>query len=158
MRWSDWLLVACAASLVVVGPIMALQEFAQARAAHAQFVVTGEVPPTDPSFRVVWRIPLTALVLVTGLAGTVALVRVMADPLVRSVTKRLVALLVLGMALVDVAYYVDGYLFLDAPYALRGATIVWLYPLAGLLLAGSVHRLAEIQSYFRPERGAQFRL
>lgn len=155
MRWSDWLLLACAGVLVVVGPAMAIQELAKAQEEKARFDLTGELTPVDASLRDGWRLPLTALVLVTGLVATFTLVRAVLDVGTRPLVGRLVALMLGGLALLYVTYYVDGAFFATQPYALRGTTIVWLYPVAGVLVGGSAWRLGEIATHFGARRAGK---
>lgn len=148
MRLPDWVLLVACALLMLAGPAMALQEWQAAEDARAIEEVTGRAPPQDAAFRAAWRLPLTALVFLVGAFGTWACIRTLGHALVRSVTRRLVALLLLGMTILDVAYVLDGSLFLDAPHALRALTLVWAYPLAGFLVAGSAHRLADVHARF----------
>ncbi|MFA5860747.1 MAG: hypothetical protein WDA16_03540 [Candidatus Thermoplasmatota archaeon] len=148
MRWHDWLLLVCAAALIMTGPVMSLQELAKAQEQKSEFSLTGTLPPVDGGFRDSWRVPLTILVLVSGLVGTLALVRVLLDAGVRVVARRLLVLLMLGLVTLYVTYYLDGLLFSRVEYGVRALTIVWFYPAAGLLIAGSVHRLAELVDHF----------
>lgn len=156
MRATDWALLVCCAALILAGPGMALQEATRAQEQKATYDITGQLPPVDASFRNAWRVPLTVLVVVTGVLATVTLLLVLVDASVRSVSGRLVALLLAGLALMYVTYYVDGLLFAQAAYAWRATTIVWLYPIAGVLVGGSTIRLAEIVETFggrRRDRG-----
>lgn len=159
MRWTDWILVACAISLVVLGPVMALQELAKLQDERATRVITGAIPPPDVAFRASWRLPLAILVIASAVSGIVALARALVEPGVRSVSWRVVALLAAGLALLAAAYWIDGALLSPAPYALRASVVSWLYPLAGILLAGSARRLAELQDHFGlGGRAAEFRI
>lgn len=135
------------AALVLAGPIMALQEWAahQEQAGLAQ--ITGERPPLDPAFRAPWRTGLLVAVIVAGVAGTLVAVRVAAQPKVRSVSGRLLWLLIGGMTLLDLAFLLDGRMR-DAAYAVRGTTTVWLYPIAGILMTGATVRLSELEDAF----------
>ena len=42
---------------------------------------------------------------------------------------------------------VDGVVLGALPYLVRGVTLVWLYPAAGVLVGGSTHRLAELEDH-----------
>lgn len=148
LRWHDWLLLLCSAALIVAGPVMSLQELSKAQDQKAALALTGTLPPVDGSFRLAWRVPLTVLVLVTGLVGTITLVRVMLDVGVRALARRLLVLLMLGLVTLYLTYYLDGLLFAGAEYGVRAVSIVWMYPAAGLLIGGSVHRLAELVDHF----------
>ena len=146
MRWPDWVLLLASAALMLAGPAMALEEWRaheDARAAEAL-----GVPAPDDGARAAWRMPLLALVLLVSALGTWSAGRVLARPVARGVSRRLVALLVAGMTVLDLAYLLDGTRLADAPPALRAATIVWAYPLAGFLVGGSAHRLAEVAERF----------
>jgi hypothetical protein len=158
MRWTDWILIVCALALVVVGPAMALQEFAQADQEKGSRELLGEITSVDTTHRAVWRLPLTILVIVTGLVGAVTAIRALIDPSVRGVSRRVMGLLLGGLALFDISYWIDGAVFAEAPYLARGTTIVWAYPIAGILIAGSTRRLAQLQDYFGLGRSAEFKL
>ena len=147
VRWPDWVLLLASAALMLAGPVMALEEWRAHEEAVAAEALTG-LPPADPGFRAAWRAPLLGLVLVVSLLGTWSVGRVLARPVARAVSRRLVALLLAGMTVLDVAYLLDGTRLADAPPALRAATIAWAYPLAGFLIGGSAHRLAEVAERF----------
>lgn len=140
--------MACAASLVAIGPAMALQELARAQEQEATQELTGHIPAVDGAFRALWRLPLTILVIVSGILGTFAAIRVLIDANVRRVARRVLIVLIVALALLYVTYYLDGALFFAAPYGLRAASIVWMYPLTGILIAGSIHRIAQLHAYF----------
>lgn len=127
---------------------MALQEFAKSQDASAELEITGKLSPVDAEFRGAWRFPVTLLVIIVGILGTWTAARALVDPDVRRVCGRLLGILLAGLTVAYVAYYLDGTTFAEAPYLLRGATIVWAYPIAGVLIAGSVHRLAELDERF----------
>lgn len=148
MRWTDLVLLLACAALLLVGPAMALQEWRAQEDARAVEDLTGRAPPRETAHRAAWRLPLTILVFLVGAFGTYACIWAWGNKVVRSVSRRLVALLILGMTALDVAYLVDGAFFGDAPYALRGATIVWAYPIAGILVGGAAQRLAELRDHF----------
>ncbi|HVM44343.1 MAG TPA: hypothetical protein VM582_00305 [Candidatus Thermoplasmatota archaeon] len=148
MRASDWILLAVCGVLLVAGPAMALQEFVRYQASSGLAELTGQPPPLEPAFRTAWRGVLLLCVVVGGVAGTIVAIRCARQARVRSVSGRLLTLLLLGLTLLDVAFLADGRWFLDAPYALRGATVVWLYPAAAILMGGSVVRLTEIEGAF----------
>lgn len=148
MRATDWLGLLASACLVVIGPAMSLQEFAKSQDQAAQQSITGVLPPPDASFRAAWRFPITILVVVIGVLGSWTAARALLDPDVRYVCARLLVLLLGGLAILYGTYYVDGALMSDAPYVLRGATIVWMYPLAGVVIGGSVYRLADLDEHF----------
>ena len=154
MRPVDWLLLGACAALVLAGPAMALQELARAQSDVGLEVLTGEDRPVEPAFRVAWRAGLLVLVVATGILGTFFALRVARQPRVRSVSGRLMWLLLGGMTLLDLAFLADGRWFVLAPYALRGTTVVWLYPVAGVLMGGAVIRLAELESAFGEGRRA----
>lgn len=148
MKASDWIMLAACAVLLVAGPAMALQELSRAEEERGLVALTGTAPPLEPAFRVAWRQVLLGAVVVAGVAGTWIAVRVARAPRVRSVSRRLLALLLAGMTLLDLAFLADGRWFMLAPYATRGATVVWLYPLAAVLMGGSVMRLSELEEAF----------
>ena len=137
--------------LVVVGPVMAFQEYQAASAARVAEELPDAVPIVDASFRAAWRLPVTILVFVVGVVGTLASIRVLADKAVRAVSGRLLAFLLGGLALVDVAYALDGTILLQADFAARALVVVWIYPLAGILVIGSIHRLADVEDHFSNE-------
>lgn len=139
---------------MLAGPVMAWQEWHAHEDALAAKALTGITPERDATFRAAWRLPLSVLAfLVTALGGW-SIARVAASPVARGVSTRLVALLAAGILLADAALLLDGWRFSDAPYALRAATIVWAYPLAGFLVGGSAHRLAEVAERFAAARRA----
>ena len=153
MRWHDWVLLAGAACLVAVGPAMALQELAKWQDEDAARDLTGRIPTLDASYRAAWRLPLAGLVLLVGALGTLRAIRALVDAGVRAVSRRLVALLLIGLALLYATYYLDGLALPTLAPLVRGATLVWLYPLSALLVGGSVHRLAELEDHFGTGRG-----
>lgn len=148
VRWPDWVLLLASAALMLAGPAMALEEWQAHEQALAAEALTGESPPLDPALRAPWRLPLLGLVFLVGAFGAWSCLRALAQPVTRAVSRRLVALLVVGMTILDAAFLLDGAVFADAPYALRAATIVWAYPLGAFLVAGSAHRLAEVARTF----------
>ena len=148
VRATDWLALLACAALILIGPAMALQEFAKSQEQAARQSITGTLPPPDPAFRAAWRFPITVLVIAIGVLGSWTAARALLDPDVRFVCARLLGLLLGGLALLYATYYIDGAAMTDAPYVLRGATVVWIYPLAGLVIGGSVHRLADLDEHF----------
>lgn len=148
MRVTDWILLLGCAALVLAGPLMALQELARADDARAAAELTRSPAQLEPAFRAAWRTILFVVVLVVGTAGTLIAVRVAREPRVRVVAGRLLWMLLGGMTLLDLAFLADGRWFQLAPYEVRAASIVWLYPLAGILMGGSVLRLAEVEAAF----------
>lgn len=131
---------------------MALQEFAASQRAASLEAITGEEQPLDAGFRAPWRVALLVLVVGVGVLGTLVAVRVAQAPRVRSVSARLLALLIGGMTLLDLAFLADGQWLADAPHALRAASVVWLYPVAGILVGGSLLRLAQLEDAFGAPR------
>lgn len=152
MKAIDWLLLAACAVLLLSGPAMALQEFAHAQSQAGLAQLTGETAPLEPAFRTTWRVLLLLVVIVAGTAGTLLALRIARQPKVRAMSARLILLLLAGMTLLDLAFLADGRWFVLSPYALRGATIVWAYPIAGVLIGGSVMRLAEVEDAFGEKR------
>lgn len=148
MRGIDWLLLVICAALLIAGPAMALQEWSRHERQAGVGELTGEAPPIEPAFRTAWRSGILVGVILGGIAGTIVAVRVARLPRVRSVSKRLIWLLLAGMTLLDLAFLADGRYFLQAPYLLRATTIVWLYPLAAILIGGAVIRLSELEDAF----------
>lgn len=148
MRALDWLLLLGCAALVLAGPIMALQELAKAEDARARAALTNNPEELEPAFRASWRTFLFAVVLVVGVLGTIAAVRISRKPRVRVVAGRLLWLLLGGMTLLDLAFLADGRWFQLAPHNVRAASIVWLYTVAGVLIGGSILRLAEVEDAF----------
>lgn len=145
LRPTDWILLAVCGVLLVAGPAMALQEFTRYERAAGITDVSGVAPDLDPAFRSAWREVLLGCVIIGGIVGTIVAVRIARQPRVRSVSGRLIMLLLVGMTLLDFAFLADGMYFLDESYAIRGATIVWMYPLAAVLMAGSLMRLTEVE-------------
>lgn len=131
---------------------MALQEFAHAQSQAGLQQLTGETAPIEPAFRTTWRAILLLTVVVAGIAGTLLALRIARQPKVRAVSARLIVLLLAGMTLLDLAFLADGQWFVLAPYVARGLTIVWLYPIAGVLIGGSVMRLSEVEEAFGERR------
>lgn len=152
MRATDWALLAVCGVLLAAGPAMALQEFVRHQESSGVSGVTGAAPPIEPAFRTAWRSVLLLCVVAGGLVGTIVAIRLARQPKVRAVSGRLLTLLLLGMTLLDLAFLADGRWFLDAPYALRGATVVWLYPAAAILMGGALVRLTEIEDAFGEAR------
>lgn len=148
MRALDWILLAVCALLLVAGPVMSLQELSRYQSSEGLEGLTGEKLPIEPEFRGAWRGILFVAVLVAGVLGTLVAVRVARQAKVRAVSGRLIGLLLAGMTILDLAFLVDGQYFLDAEYLVRGATIVWLYPVAGILMGGAIVRLTELESAF----------
>lgn len=148
MRAVDWILLAVCAALLVAGPAMALQEWSRHEQQAGLAEITGAQQPLAPEFRLAWRSGLLVAVIIAGVAGTIVAVRVSRQPRVRSVSHRLLWLLLGGMTLLDLAFLADGRWFVEAPYALRGSTIVWMYSLAAILIGGSVARLSELEDAF----------
>lgn len=162
MRASEWLLFAASATLLVLGPAMAYQEFAQldqaaaeAKEEEARAALTASDPSArddDYGYREVWRWPLFALVVLVGVTGSALAVRVARRRRWRSVSGRLLGLLLGGMALLDVAYLVDIQWAFGLPFLARGWTVVWLYSLSAILVAGALYRLNELEPIFGHDR------
>ena len=148
VRALDWILLAVCALLLVAGPAMALQELSRYQSSAGLAGLTGEKLPIEPAFRGAWRGILLVAVIVAGILGTLVAIRVARQQKVRAVSGRLIALLLTGMTVLDLAFLADGQYFLDADYLVRGVTIVWLYPAAGILIGGSIVRLTELESAF----------
>lgn len=149
MRATDWLLLLAAAALVVLGPAMAAQELSRLQDAQSLASLTGSAPAEDYAYRLPWRAATFGLVVGVGVVGTLVALRVARQPRVRAVSGRLLALLLTGMTLLDLAWLAEGRWLLAAPHAVRAGVVAWLYPLAALLLVGSVLRLSEVEAYFR---------
>lgn len=156
MRATDWTLLVGCIVLLVAGPAMAVQELAKAEEEQARAEITGgEALPLDPAFRGWWRGVLLATLVVVGVASFAVSWRIAKQPKVRAVSGRLLALLLVGVSILDLAFFLDGRLYLDAPYQERALTIVWLYPLAAILMGGATLRLVEVERVFtgaRPTR------
>lgn len=148
MRSIDWLLLLVCGLLLVAGPAMALQEWTRFEQQAGLAKVTGEAPALEPAFRSSWRAALLAAVIVGGLLGTILAMRIARQPKVRAVSGRLLLILLSGMVALDLTFLADGRWFVGAPYAIRGATIVWMYPLAAVLIGGAVMRLSEVEDAF----------
>jgi len=148
VRPLDWILLSTCAALLVIGPAMALHEWSRHDQAAGLAEITGEPVPLEPAFRTAWRTGILVAVIVAGIAGTLVALRIARQPRVRAVSHRLIWLLLAGMTLLDLAFLADGRWFLNAPYAIRGSTIVWLYPAAAILMGGSVVRLTELEEAF----------
>lgn len=152
VRAVDSALLAVCALLLLAGPAMALQELSRAEDASARAALTGEAGALEPAFRTPWRVALLLAVVVAGVLGTLLAMRIARQPKVRAVSGRLLLLLLLGMTLLDLAYLADGRWFMLAPHGARAVSIVWLYPIAAVLIAGSVMRLAEVEEAFAEAR------
>ncbi len=149
-------LVLCGLAMLA-GPLMALQELAKEREQEARDAVAGPgaAPPDfDLGYRVAWREALLVLTLALDVAGSVVMVRVGRQPRVRAVSGRLLWLLVLGLAWLDLAFFLDGRWLFSAPYGLRALVVSWLYPVGAVLVAGSVFRLGDVESLLGPARAA----
>jgi hypothetical protein len=150
MRLRHWLLLAACIALAVVGPVMAWQELEHASRDDALAGLTGEQPETDPSFRAPGRMATLAAAGVVGLAGAwtgIAAVRVAT---VRSVSTRLLVLLVLGLLGVGLAYVVDVRILAEVSYRVRAGFVGWAYTAAAVVVGGSALRLAQIEDAFAP--------
>lgn len=147
VRTTDSLLLLACAALALAGPAMAVQEYAKATQARGLEDLTSEPAPIDYSFRDTWRVITLALVLVVGLLGSVMLVRVGRAPRVRSVSARLLVLLTVGMALLDLTYLLDR-ANAGGGFLVRLITVSWLYPAAAIVIALSASRLAELEAAF----------
>lgn len=147
MRVLSWALVLVSATLIVLGPTMALQELAAREEAEAQASLTGETVVLDLGYRAPWRLPLFLLVAAVGLLGSLAALRVLRKPRLRSVTGRLIGLLFAGMTLLDLAFLVDVQAPTMPPLA-RAAIVVWIYVGGAILVAGSVARLDDVETVF----------
>ena len=152
MRAADWAFFAVCGLLLLAGPSMALQEWMRFEDQRALQKVTGEIPELEPAFRATWRGWLLLFVIAAGVLGTMMALRVARQQKVRAVSGRLMLLLLSGMVLLDLAFLADGRWFMDVPYAIRGATIVWLYPAAAVLMGGAALRLVEIEDVFGDAR------
>lgn len=148
MRGPDWILLLGCAALALAGPLMALQELAMASDARALEALTRNPTNLEPAFRAAWRTFLFVVVLIVGVVGTLVAVRVSRKPRVRNVSGRLLALLLGGMTLLDLAFLADGRWFQLADYTVRAASIVWLYPISAILMGGAALRLAEVEEAF----------
>lgn len=158
MRASEWLLLAACAGLLVIGPAMAYQEMARSDAyrreldearARAELTNTPEATPEpDYTYREPWRWPLFALVVLSGVTGSLVLVRLARRRRLRSVAGRLLGLLLLGMTLVDVAFLLDVQWAFGQAFLARGWSVVWLYPVGAVLIAGSLYRITELEPHF----------
>lgn len=152
VRATDWTLLAVCGVLLVAGPAMALQELLRHQASSGLAELTGTAPELDPAFRATWRGVLLLCVIAGGVVGTLVALRCARQAKVRALSGRLLTLLLVGMTLLDLAFLADGRWFLDAPYAVRGATVVWLYPAAAILMGGALVRLTEIEAAFGEAR------
>jgi hypothetical protein len=147
MRNIDRLLLAVCGALLFSGPLMALQEWIH-HEDQVGLVALGQPAPLQPAFRDPWRAGLLVAVIAAGVLGTLVALRVARQPKFRAVSARLLTLLLLGMTILDLAFLADGRWFIGGPYALRAATIVWFYPVAAILMGGSLMRLSELESVF----------
>lgn len=156
MRGLDRVLLFLSAALFAVGPAMAIQELTHAEEARARELTLREEVALDPTFREAWRVPLFALVVLLGLAGSVRALDVARRRRMRAVAGRLLGLLVGGMTLLDATYLLDTRWLFGVPYTVRAAFVLALYPLAAALMAGSAWRLGELEDAFgsdAPRRG-----
>lgn len=144
----DWLLLLASAGLILAGPAMAWQEWSTE---NARASAVDETAPLDLSYRAAWRAPLLILVFLAGALALYAAIRVILDATVRALAGRLLGMLLCGAALAFVAFVLDGALMQDDAPWVRMLTIVWLYPIAGVLIGGSAHRLAELREHFGSE-------
>lgn len=131
---------------------MALQELARAESSAGRASLTGEAQPLDPAFRTAWRAALLVVVVVAGVLGTLLALRIARQAKVRAVSRRLILVLLVGMTVLDLAFLADGRWFVGAGHHVRAAIVVWTYPLAGVLIGGSVLRLSEVEGAFGDER------
>lgn len=148
MHARHWVLVAACLVLGVLGPLMAWQELAHDARDRSLAALTGELPPLDTSFRAPTRTMAFVAILVIGVAGTWASVAAARAPRVRSVSGRLLFLLLLGMTLADLAFLLDARALAEAPYVTRAGLVAWIYTGAAILVAGSALRLAEVEEAF----------
>jgi len=128
---------------------MAAQELLRASERDAEGLVvqpTATPGEIDAGFRVASRAGLLVLVLALDALGTLALWRFSRERRVRAVSGRLLALLVAGLALLDLAYLFDGRFLVAAPYAARALFVSWIYPVGAILAAGSVLRLLDVEA------------
>lgn len=156
MRAADRLLLVACGALVLAGPLMALQEYAHWRETQG-FVGVGdldaaEASAADTGFRDLWQLVMLILVLVVGVLGSLQLVRVLRSPRLRPMSGRLLALLVVGMALLDLSFLLDRAAW-TAASLLRAVSVVWFYPLSAAVVALSSARLSELEDAF--ERGGE---
>lgn len=150
MRWPDVLLLLGAVLLALAGPVMLAQEIAAFDDAAARFATLGDDPTIDTGHRQLWRFLIPVLSMGVSIFGVYALVRVNRKPRVRTVARRPGLVMLVGLTLVDVAYFLDWAYMLDAHYLLRAATTPWLYLLSGVLVAGATYRLASIEDTLDP--------
>jgi len=149
MRATDLALLILCAAAILAGPAMALQELVKASQETAVGLVVepGAAPgELDVGFRATWRVALLAGIVAMDALGCVVLLRVGRHPRVRAASGRLVALLIVGLAAIDAAFLFDGRYLAEGSYALRALFVAWMYPLGGILAAGSVLRLGEVHA------------
>lgn len=149
MRALDVLLLVAAGLLVLAGPVMALQEFVAFDEAAGRFDRTG-VDSLDTSHRGLARFVAPVLVVVVDVLATLQLVRINRKRVVRSVSRRPGLVMLVGVTLLDVAYVLDLAWGFDSHPLLRMLTTPWLYLVAGILVAGSAHRLASLEDTLAP--------
>lgn len=154
MRGTDYALLATCAALLVAGPVMALLEYERHLDAASLAEVTGEAPPVDVEFRAPWRAGVLLAVIAIGILGTLVALRVSWQPRVRAVSGRLLFLLLAGMSVLDLAFFADARWLAAAPHGVRAASVVWLYPVGAMLVAGAAMRLAEVEAAFAKPRAA----
>lgn len=151
VRAADRLLLLGCAAIALAGPIMAVQEVAYWRELVGLAAVVGSAEGAPGAgFRELWHVVLLVLILVVGVLGTLQLARVARSPRVRPLSARLLALLLAGMVLLDVSFLLDR-MALSANPLLRALTVVWLYPLAAVVVMLSAARLAELEEAFAAE-------
>lgn len=149
MRGSDIVLFGLACLLIGLGPLMALQEWSAEQDERAAFQLTGEEAPPDHRHRDMWRLPIGGLAVMTSALSFLAVARVARSARVRRVTVRQSALLMLGVVVLLSAFVIDLAWGATATHGVRVTGILWLYMVAGLLMAGSVRRLAAIEAAFQ---------
>lgn len=154
LRAPDIVLLVSCGVLLLSGPVMSLQEFIRAEEEKGLAELTGTPAATayDAPFRGWWRGVLFLVLLVIGVVGFLLSIRIARQPKVRSVSGRLLAILLVGITLFDLTFLADGRWFLTAPYEVRAATVVWLYPLAAILIGGATLRLVELERVFGEAR------
>ena len=151
MRALDRVLLLACGALMLAGPVMAVQEYAKATQASGVESLTGETMARDYGYRQGWQVGALVLVLLVGGLGTLQLVRVGRAPRVRSVSARLLALLMGGMVLLDLAFLLDRNTS-DSGFLMRLVTVAWLYPAAAIVVALAASRLSELEDAFGERR------
>lgn len=145
VRSADMLLVILAGSFVLLGPWMAFQELAHV---DLEAETADTARPVDVGHRSLWSGVLPVVVLAAGALGTWTLLRVNAQARVRSVARRPAVVLMLGMVVLELAYFLDWSHALAGPHLPRAVLTLALYPLGGFLIAGAAYSLGELEEAF----------